>query len=239
LATVIDSLRSDYPDLILLHSGDFFTTYPLPGYNSFMMEFMQDLSHNAIGIGYQEFMERISFHKYINRNASLPLICSNLVIPDSLKSIIQSQSIIASQGFSAGVFSVNDPGVFDFIHLQNLKVTPLEQAIRLGINNLKDKVDFAMLICPVSYQTASQLGKIFPEISIIIAGYTQEQYESVGNGQMIVQSGYNGENIGILMFHLSHGQLYIEHRFIPVNSHYADYIPFKQKINVLKMKQPQ
>ncbi|MEJ2052211.1 MAG: hypothetical protein P8Y60_20660, partial [Calditrichota bacterium] len=146
------------------------------------------------------------------------------------------QFVIKKPGFSVGVLSVLDSLAFDFIPLPDMSLIAEEQAIRREVRNLKGRVDFILLLCHGSYRRAAQLGKLFPEISIIIAGHTQERFEKIRNRQVIVQAGYEGEYVGFLTIHRHGGQLAFKNHFIPVDSHFTDYIPFKQKLDLLQMK---
>ncbi len=236
VATAIDLLRRDFPDLILLDSGDFLKSYPLPDYNYIMAEFMKDLNYSALGIGDQEFVEGIKFFHAMNRNFPMPLVCSNMEIPESFHDGVQPQLIISGGQFKVGILSVIDPRSFDFISIPGIKLVPMDSGIARGISRLQGKVDLLILLCHSSYRNALELREKFPKIAVIIAGHTQERYENIGPRQVVLQAGYDGETIGLLTVHRRDGHISFEHQFIPVNSKYSDYIPFKKKMEIENMK---
>ncbi len=231
LANAVDSLKLMHPDLIFLDSGDFLKSFSLPEANRLMFDFMCQLQYSVIALGEQEFVEG---EEYLFMHLTLfpiHLVCSNLIFPLSRADMAVPYIIVNSGNHRVGILSVLNPECFDYIKMPALEFMDVNQSINQYIKLLKAETDLIILICHGDFRTGQQLGMKFPEIQVIITGHSQEKMELIGNRQVILQPGYDGEFIGFLTVNFAEQGLSFENQFLPVDQRQGIYKPFKDKID--------
>ncbi len=234
LKAAVDSLFRRYPDLILLDTGDFLTTYSMPEVNQLMWRLLHQLPFAAISPGDQEFVEGWKFFREHIRTNSLPLVNSNLIFPerDSLPSL-QRSLILKSQGYRIAILGIVPRDAFEFISVPELRTLPVDSILQVQLEKLPRPIDLVVLLLHDSYRHCTRLFRQFPEIDIIIAGHTQEQGEIRLGKHIVVQPGVDGEYIGLLTIHPESGTDRYENRFIPVSPDFGEDREFKKLVEIL------
>lgn len=231
LAQAIDSLKHRHPDLILLDSGDFFNSYTLPRADSLMWEFMLMLKFDAITPGDQEYVEGIEFLNSFQGKNKLPLISANIFEKNDQLPAFEPFRIIHRDGLRIGITGITLPESFSFISEPALLVKPWQDWVQKALEQMNHSTDLNILLLHGGYREGIKIAGIFPEFQIIIAGHTQEQAYWEKKNQVVVQSGVDGEILGLLEIEIAGGTTCFRNQFLPVGAGYGENLKFKQKVD--------
>jgi len=200
-ATLIDSLRNIYPDLLVVAAGDNQTGNPindryiekgLP-----MIELMNEVGFNLSAVGNHEFDAKIKGFRNLINKAKFDFISSNFIAPDSMGLNIKPYKIITlKNGLNIaflGLLQLNQNGLPDS-HPDNLKGiifrSPYEVAPEYIY--LKDQSDIFILLTHLGFEEDIKLAEIMPQgVDLIIGGHshTRVSKEQTSNNVMITQAG--------------------------------------------------
>ena len=164
LSGIIDSLRTEYPGLILLDNGDFFKTYPNPTANHLAFELMSLLKYDAMGVGDQEFVEGISFLNYRWHNFPMMLLSANIKFIQSTSKFFKSYLIIERAEYNIGIVSVLPPAAFEFIVRPNLQILAVEETLSTVLDDLIPRCDIMILLYHAGYKEALKVAQKFPQL---------------------------------------------------------------------------
>lgn len=230
LSGIVDSLRTEYPGLILLDNGDFFKTYPNPVTNMMAVELMSLLNYDAAGVGDQEFVEGISFLENMWHHYPMTLLNANIKFlqPEGLS--FKRYHIITRSEYNIGIVSVLPPAAFEFIVRPNLQILPVDEILSTVLDNLIPRCDIIVLLYHAGYREALKVAQRFPQCQVILAGHSQEQAIKKFPGQIIVQPGYDGEYLGFLELKKEGNSMEFNHNFLPVTDSFIPRPQFLEKL---------
>ena len=218
MLTVIDSLRKQYPNMILLDAGDFLNSYSIPGANKVMLRLLSLARYNALNLGDQEFVEGRDFIFSENRTAQLklPFISANLQDESSrdlLSLLVKTMNI---SGVKVDIIGLTTPASFEFIHPQKL----VANAVDSVLTGLKNKYHFDSGIQIILFHgdagQAAALIQKFPWIDVVIMAHEQKQQFFQKNNTAVAETGGDGEYIGHLIVRRNGNSLIFKNDFIPI-----------------------
>jgi 2',3'-cyclic-nucleotide 2'-phosphodiesterase (5'-nucleotidase family) len=230
LATAVDNLRNQYPDLLLLDSGDFLKSYPIPVANTIMSEFMTFLNFSAITPGDQEFVEGVEFFKGSIASGALPLVSCNVVIPGVSTKQLSRYLIFEQNGVKIGVTGIIHPQSFDFIMARDIEILPIRSSLTTVINEIEKETDLIILLYHSGYEDAMKLLSNFENIDVVISGHSQERFEKKIGRKLVIQAGYDGEYLGLLEIQLSSNNLTFKNTFIEISEQYSENLQMMEQI---------
>lgn len=231
LATVVDSLRKKYPDLILVDSGDFLNTYLLTKADSLMWYFMAKVNFDAVGVGDQEYVEGSSFLLAQQKQFPLPLVNCNILTAETERSAFARYKIIRRENVKIGIVAVIFPESFEFILEKSIRILPAVESLGKLVPELKAKTDLLILLCHGGFDKTRAVAQAFPEIPVLLAGHSQEKREAILPGQVVVQPGVDGEYLGFLVIENKAGRWSFRNHFIPVNPVFPENRDFRLKVD--------
>lgn len=230
-ASIVDSFRTNYPNLLLFDSGDFLRTYPLKDANRLMIEFMYLMNYDAIGVGEQEYVDGKDFLFSELKKFSLPVISSNIVNASDSQLVFKSYIEKEVESLRIVIFSLILSNSFDFILQPDIHITDDQVEIREIIKNTLPVADIYILLFHGSHREGLKIAQKYPELSVIICGHTQEQYVEIVGNQIIVQPGVDAEYLGFLEIDKTEKGLQFHHTFYPVSPIYGKNEFFQDKVN--------
>jgi 2',3'-cyclic-nucleotide 2'-phosphodiesterase (5'-nucleotidase family) len=230
LVTAVDSLRREYPDLILLDSGDFLKSYPLPAGNWLMMEMMAYLNYEAIALGEQELVEGSQFLFRALDHFSLPVLNGNLRFHGNDEQRFSASTFLHRGDFQIGIVSLVDSNSFEFSGGEKLTVIPEQLILPEVLKQIPSTVDLLFLLYHGTFEKAVVLAKKFSEIDIIIAGHAQVRTEGHFGNQIVVQNGFDGEYLGILKIDFQDSSYVFTNSFLPIDKTFCEHRYFKNRI---------
>lgn len=200
-AFIVDSLRTIYPDMLLVSAGDNQTGNPVNDQHNLkgrpMIELMNTLHFDVTAVGNHEFDTKPEGFSANRQTAQFDYICSNLTQPDDESTRIKPYKIVALPNGLRVVFAsllhINEGGIPDS-HPDNVKgftfTSPLETAQTLL--HLRDSGDVFIMLNHLGFENDVALAQTLPSntVDLIIGGHshTRVDKEQIHNGIMITQA---------------------------------------------------
>ncbi len=179
LKFIADSLRTIYPNLLVLAAGDNRTgnplndQYPIPSYP--MTELMNYIGFNASALGNHEFDANIDGLVKTLSYSHFPYLSANVELPDSLKDRLQGYKIFTmNNGVRVGVLGliqINEGGIPD-THPKNaegIKFRPVKETIEAH-RFLRKECDVMVFLTHVGYDDDQVLAEEFSDFADVIVG---------------------------------------------------------------------
>ncbi len=209
-ATLIKQLRKKYPDALLLDSGGFFAGGLMDEYTqnteldmqrtSVNLKEMELMKYDALAISPDEFNFGAEFLRKNISETKLNFLSANI----SSAIVGQDEKILTHiikevSGIKIGIIGVTDPyakqkaGAFNFAEPKD--------AIKKTINELKGKVNIAIVLSNLSEEDNLSLINDISGIDILISGRRSkdEPYEKLGS-TFIVNPAWQGRKLGVASF---------------------------------------
>jgi len=215
-ATVVDSLRTRYPDQVVLVDagdlieGDLFGTYfariaprdPHP-----IIDVMNAMGYDAATPGEHEFDFGVSAMTRMLAGANFPYVSGNLRVPGRDTLAYAAYRVVRRQGLRIGISGFTTPGVMVWSRKQiegRLRVARIEASADRVLSELRKDADLAIVLVhsgldgPSTYDTtgvgrenaaaALSQGEIRPDL-VVLGHSHRELADSVLNGVHFVQPG--------------------------------------------------
>lgn len=199
-AYIVDSLRREYPELLILSGGDnqtgnpFNDQYDPKGWP--MIEMMNAIGFDASVVGNHEFDTGREGFAYLVSHATFPFLCANME-PTADLPIHPRMTLRTKNGYTVGIISllfINELGIPDS-HPDKVRPftfhEPMESYERyLG---MRDSVDVLLFLNHYGVLHDQALAKALPSgvVDLIVGGHshTKIDRELYENGILITQAG--------------------------------------------------
>jgi 5'-nucleotidase len=198
-ASMVDSLRAVYPDMLLFSAGDNRTGNPVNDQyspiNYPMIELMNRLGFDLCTVGNHEWDGDITnFHNDIER-AKFPFIAANVFVPKTIDLDIKPFEIIEQQGVKmavVGLIEVRHDGI-PGTHPDKIKEISFKRpdVVLPEYKYLRNENDVVILLSHCGFEDDIELAQANPWLDAIIGGHSHTLIEnpSQTNGVLITQSG--------------------------------------------------
>ena len=207
-ATMVDSLRAIYPDMLLFSAGDNRTGNPVNDQydpvNYPMITLMNKVGFDLSAVGNHEWDGNIVNLQNDIERADFPFICANVFIPDNVKLDIKPFVTMQQQGVKMAVVGMievrhgNIPGA----HPDNLKQVSFKrpEVVLPDYKYLRGENDVVLLLSHCGFEDDVELAQSNPWLDAIIGGHshTLVDHPSETNGVVITQSGSHLKNATLL-----------------------------------------
>lgn len=216
-SALLDSLRKQYPEIILVSAGDNRTGHPVndryPKISYPMTALMNHVHFDLSTLGNHEFDAGIEGLKNVIGWSNFDYVCANARFEDSLKVNVQPYKIIEFQGLKLGFIGgiqVGDKGIPDF-HPRFAKGVTFKPLIEILPNYmfLRDSCDALFLLSHCGLEYDIEIAKHFQQFDAIFGGHTHKKIERtklIGN-TMITQAGKNLNYLTISVFYFVNGKI--------------------------------
>lgn len=215
-AVLVDMIRKEEPNVLLLDAGDIFQGTPYFNFYSGELEFklMSRLKYDAATLGNHDFDNGIEGLVKQLPHATFPFVNANYDVKDTLlKDKIQPYIIKEMDGIKVGIFGVGvelaglvDPKLYGEIQY----LDPIGRANAMAARLKHDyKCHYVICLSHLGYEYATKkvsdklLAAASRDIHLIIGGHThtfldepEEMLNAVGNKVLINQVGWGGLNLG-------------------------------------------
>lgn len=198
-ATMVDSLRAIYPDLLLFSAGDNRTGNPVNDQydpvNYPMIELMNRLGFDLCTVGNHEWDgDIINFHNDIER-ANFPFLCANLFVPKSVDLDVKPFVTMEHQGVKMaviGMIEIRHDGI-PGTHPDKIKEVSFKhpKEVLPEYKYLRNENDVVILLSHCGFEDDLELAQANSWLDAIIGGHSHTLIEnpSQTNGVLITQSG--------------------------------------------------
>lgn len=201
-AFVADSLRSIYPELIIVSAGDNRTGNPyndkFPGQPNFpMINMMNEIGFDVSALGNHEFDGNIDGIRYFVNTTKFPVICANtyftgypdLQLPDYVTVTRRIDGKDVKTIFLGMIETENDgkPSSHEK-NMKNVDFKPADEVIGNYLY-LKDSCDVFVLLSHCGKDEEIKFANQFPEFDMIIGGHSHDLYtHQFDDGVLYTQS---------------------------------------------------
>ena len=198
-ATMVDSLRAIYPDMLLFSAGDNRTGNPVNDqYNPVnypMITLMNEVGFDLSAVGNHEWDANIVNLQNDIERAKFPFLCANVFIPNTVNLDIQPFKTFEIQGVKMAVIGMIDlrhdglPGAHPD-NLREVSFKPYTQVLP-QYQYLRNQNDVVVLLSHCGLEDDMDLAQANPWLDAIIGGHTHTliEHPSETNGVLVTQSG--------------------------------------------------
>ena len=198
-ASMVDSLRAIYPDLLLFSAGDNRTGNPVNDQyepvNYPMIELMNRTGFDLCAVGNHEWDgDIVSLQNDIER-ANFPFLCANVFIPNAVNLDVKPFVTMEHQGVKmavVGMIEIRHDGI-PGSHPDKLKGLSFKRpdVVLPDYKYLRNENDVVILLSHCGLEDDMELAQANPWLDAIIGGHTHTLVEnpSETNGVLITQSG--------------------------------------------------
>ena len=198
LGYVADSLRTLYPDLLILSAGDNRSGDPvndmfeIPAYP--MVALMNQIGFHATCVGNHEFDSNQDGLARLIDLGAFSTLCANMAPDPKWKMHVKPYQVFDCGGISVGVLGVTALGSMGMPESHPARLTdikfmePLETIQKYRF--LRDQCDVVLLLSHLGYTSDVQFSAELPWVDIIVGGHshTQIQGGEMHNGILITQN---------------------------------------------------
>ena len=198
-ATMVDSLRAIYPDLLVFSAGDNRTGNPVNDQydpvNYPMIELMNRTGFDLCAVGNHEWDGDIVNLQNDIQRANFPFLCANVIIPETVDLDIKPFVEFEHQGIKMAVVGMievrhdNIPGA----HPDKLKAVSFKrpEVVLPDYKYLGNRDDVVILLSHCGIEDDMELAQSNPWLDAIIGGHSHTLIEkpSETNGVLVTQAG--------------------------------------------------
>jgi len=203
--TMVNELKKDNPQILLLDSGDTLSPYPDPLLAKYTLLAMEKVGYDVIALGDQELILGAEYIKLEIEKNKLPFYSANLTVcqGETCSYLAPSHLIKEIGNIKVGVISIISPKVFTFFpkdKIKGLKVLSSSETVQGFVDSFRSEVDLLIVLSHSSYEEDINLAKQIKGIDLIIGGHSQTLIKEpviVGETR-IVQAGEKGQYVGKL-----------------------------------------
>lgn len=214
-AALLDTLRKQYPDILLISAGDNRTghpvndRYPKPSYP--ITKLMNEVHFDLSTLGNHEFDIGIDGLRNVVEWSNFDYVCANAFFDDSIN--VKPYKIIEFKGLKIGFIGgiqVGANGIPDFHpkYANGVSFKPIEDVLPEYIF-LRKECDMLFLISHCGLEADIEIAKKFPQFDAIFGGHSHKKIERtkiIGN-TMITQSGKNLNYLTVSVFYFTNGKI--------------------------------
>ena len=165
---VIDRLRAEEPEAVLLDAGDAFTSgFPKAArINRALVRSMNRLGYDAMGLGGHDLaMGEVALRELVSV-ASFPLICTNLRFQQGVSPWIRDHVILERGGVRVAIVSLLPDE--SAVKITGASLVPARQALRNILPGLMARADCIVLLTQLDSARIAALPETRPAISAVI-----------------------------------------------------------------------
>ncbi len=198
-ASMVDSLRAIYPDMLLFSAGDNRTGNPINDQydpvNYPMIELMNRTGFDLSTVGNHEWDGDVDNLRNDIKRANFPFLCANVFVPETVNLDIKPFVTMEHQGVKmavVGMIEVRHDGI-PGAHPDKLKLVSFKnpKVVLPDYKYLRNENDVVILLSHCGFEDDLELAKANPWLDAIIGGHSHTLIEqpSETNGVLITQSG--------------------------------------------------
>ena len=207
-SSAVNQLRLQNPNLFLVDAGDSLFGTPESNANRGIVSVkaMTMTGYDAAALGDQDFAFGLDVLQSVIDQAEFPFLAANVVYKDTGLPFAQESIIIERNGFRVAFLGLTsgdlaeilnaDPVMSDLLEVRD----PIKTA-RVKIPLLREQADMVVILSHLGSKLDQKLAKSVSGIAAVIGGHSREviQLENKPVTVPIVQMGFQGDHLGVLM----------------------------------------
>jgi 2',3'-cyclic-nucleotide 2'-phosphodiesterase (5'-nucleotidase family) len=212
LYTLVQQIRKDVPNVLLLDAGD-----TLHGTNLVNLQkglnvvgMMNGLGYDAMVPGNHDFNYGYAHLLDLSKLADFKVLSAN--VEKDKKPVFAPYTIIEKEGVRVAIIGVSAEETPIVTHPNNvigLNFSNPVEKVKNMVAEVKDKADIIVVLSHTGYEVDQKIAKEVPGIHLIIGGHTHTQLDKVTvvNNVIIAQSGEHGKNLGRIDLSIEDGKI--------------------------------
>ena len=219
LSFVVDSIRKINTATLLLDAGDVMTGNPITEYDykgakgGALFEMMDRIGYDTWSFGNHDFDLGQKNLLQLTTIAHFPTISAN-VVNDKGDYFLNNRPyvIINKNGLRIGVIGLMSRELYSLVNqnsMVGIKLLPPIATAQKFIDELRPKVDLLMVLSHAGVEDDSVLAVNVKGLDVIVGGHSHTRLKKPKfvNGVIIVQTGSNCENLGVLDLTVENGKV--------------------------------
>ena len=214
---LVDSMRTVYPDLILVSAGDNRTgnpandMYPQPSYP--MVALMNKAGFNLSVVGNHEFDGGIDNLRFMVNHSDFRFVCANMYAHDSLRLHIEPYRIFEIDGVRVGVLGLIQTGANGLpdAHPGQFKGVTFKPLDRIAdqYSWLRNQCHVFVVLAHEDYDECAQLALQYPYADVMISGHTHYRVEGTDlhNSVMVTQADSHLKHVTHITLQVTDGEV--------------------------------
>jgi 5'-nucleotidase/UDP-sugar diphosphatase len=210
LSFAIDSVRHIKPCTLLLDAGDVMTGNPITEYvyrgaeGGALFEMMNRMGYEVWELGNHDFDISQDNLRKLTAIADFPTLCANILdtlnrFPFNNKEYV----VLEKDGLKVGIFGLMSKEFYTLVNRSStvgLKLLPPVETARRLAELLDPQTDLLIALTHEGVEDDSVLAMSVKGIDVIVGGHshTRLRHPKKVNGVLIVQTGANCENLGVV-----------------------------------------
>ncbi len=219
LKFIADSVRASKGATIMLDAGDVMTGNPITdrrfggAYGGALFAMLDSIGYDAWCPGNHDFDVSQDNLRALVRIADFPTICANLVDTAGRYPVGNAPYVILERGgLRIGIIGLIAQELYELVNQNNLTgirvLSPVETAQKF-VDELRPKTDIVIALTHEGVDADARLAAGVHGLAIIVGGHshTRLRHPKVVDGVLIVQTGSNAENLGVLDITVEEGRI--------------------------------
>jgi 5'-nucleotidase/UDP-sugar diphosphatase len=210
LAFAVDSIRKVKTATLLLDAGDLMTGNPITdrvfkgAEGGGLVEMMNLIGYEAWTPGNHDFDISYDNFKKLSAVAHFPVFTANLIDEKSGKPVTGKEYLLVEKnGLKIGIFGLMSSEFYSLVSQSStvgIKLLPPEETARRMVELLRPKTDLLIALTHQGVWADSVLAVRVKGIDVIVGGHSHTRLTTPKhvNGVVIVQTGSNAQNLGVL-----------------------------------------
>lgn len=210
LSYAVDSIRQVKSATLMLDAGDVMTGNPITeyeykgAYGGALFEMMNLVGYDAWEPGNHDFDISSANLRKLTNVAKFPTISANIL--DTLNQFPVNNKeyiIIEKNGLTIGIIGIMSEDFYNLVNQNSsagIKILPLIETVKRLVALLTPQTDLIIALTHQGVKEDSDLTSNVQGLDIIVGGHSHSRLKHplMVNGTLIVQTGSNCENLGVL-----------------------------------------
>jgi 5'-nucleotidase len=225
---LVDSMRTIYPDLLLISAGDNRTGNPVNDMHpdSYpVVELMNRSGFNLSLVGNHEFDGDIYGMRSMINNSNFRYICANMVAPDSLRLHVEPYKFFETDGIRIGILGLLQLGANGLPDshpdkVRNITFRPAKEVANQYMW-LRNQSDVFIMLVHELHSECVLLANLYPSADVLISGHSHRRIDTteIHNGVLLTQADSQLRYVTHITIQLTDGQITKkESRLLDVNA---------------------
>ena len=219
LKFIADSIRASKGAVLMLDAGDVMTGNPITdlrfggAYGGALFAMLDSIGYDAWCPGNHDFDVSQENLRALGRIANYPMLCANLVDTAGRYPVGNVPYVILERGgLKVGVIGLMTQELYELVNQNNLAgirvLSPVETAQKF-IDEIGPRTDIVIALTHEGVDADARLAAGVHGLALIVGGHshTRLRHPKVVDGVLIVQTGSNAENLGVLDLTVEGGRI--------------------------------
>jgi len=214
---LIEQLRDSLSAPALVDAGDFLSSYSFPDVNRAMLRLLKRADYDALNLGDQEFVEGTKFLEKWQKSSRnrLPLVSANAQAKLNGEGALAPYSIVKKGKHVIAVIGLVEEESFEFVSSDGIEIIPPRDRLHT-LRFLASETDIQILLYHGNSLKLDGLLREHPWLEAVVVGNNQKVHEALVGSTLIVESGTDGEHVGLLRATFSRGKWQLSNSFFEI-----------------------